>query len=323
MNRRGLTLIELVVVLTILAVLSVTVLSATSGLADDARFDASRRTLEGLRGAVLGSSPSDRGGVDGFRGFVADMGRLPRVGTDLEPRELLVAPAAPRFGPATPEGDGDLVLSCGWRGPYLRLPIGAGEIRDGWGRPFRLLDEDGLEVDAQGDSIGSIVCLGSDDLAGGSGYAIDLADCVFRGEGDDRAHGSLVAHVLAPATTDAVLVRVYGPSDGRAVTLGQEAWDPGAPSPSEGLRSVRTHSDEAGRRIVTATFPDLPIGPKLVRAYLVPPTGNPDAIEWTCDLGQASTDPCGTARGHSLARRVDLGAGGAVVELSLSTDESR
>ena len=34
--------------------------------------------------------------------------------------------------------DTDVVVPCGWRGPYLRLALGQTSIRDGWGNPLNL-----------------------------------------------------------------------------------------------------------------------------------------------------------------------------------------
>jgi hypothetical protein len=41
-----------------------------------------------------------------------------------------------RSGPLSPVDYSDVRLACGWRGPYLQLPVGARDIRDGWGRAF-------------------------------------------------------------------------------------------------------------------------------------------------------------------------------------------
>ena len=162
-NQSGLTLLELLVVLSILAVLSTVALTSSSGIADQARYEATQRTLENIRDAVLG--PANLRNTDGtllYTGFVADTGRLPRAvaevvagGTVLTLAELVEQPAgmaAYQVLPAitmycTPPAEADaenpvdpddllpdtVRLGVGWRGPYLRLTPGNLLPRDGWG----------------------------------------------------------------------------------------------------------------------------------------------------------------------------------------------
>ncbi|MDB6138496.1 MAG: prepilin-type cleavage/methylation protein [Verrucomicrobiaceae bacterium] len=154
----GFTLLELVLVLAILATVTALATRELSHVEDQRRFDISQRTLADIEAAVLGS-PDDRA-ADGSRtvsGFVADMGRLPVVvqmpgSTDLTLAELWMPPVPVVAGRnplysvrqasvdnGVPEADVDaqVFVAGGWRGPFLRLPIGAGGVlRDGWGNPF-------------------------------------------------------------------------------------------------------------------------------------------------------------------------------------------
>ncbi len=162
-HQSGLTLLELLVVLSILAVLSTVALTSSSGLADQARYEATQRTLENIRDAIIG--PANLRDTDGtllYTGFVADTGRLPRAvaevvdgGTVLTLAELVEQPAgmaayqvlpaitsnctpsteADAADPVPPAGvSADTVrLGVGWRGPYLRLTPGNLLPRDGWG----------------------------------------------------------------------------------------------------------------------------------------------------------------------------------------------
>ncbi|MFZ2279781.1 MAG: prepilin-type N-terminal cleavage/methylation domain-containing protein [Prosthecobacter sp.] len=163
LHQSGLTLLELLVVLTILVVLSTVAITSTSGVADQARYEATQRTLENIRDAVIG--PANLRDTDGtllYTGFVADTGRLPKAvaevvdgGTVLTLAELVQQPAgmaAYQVLPAitsncTPADEADaedpmppakvsadtIRLGVGWRGPYLRLPPGNFLPRDGWG----------------------------------------------------------------------------------------------------------------------------------------------------------------------------------------------
>lgn len=162
-HASGLTLLELLVVLSILAVLSTVALTSSSGIADQARYEATQRTLENIREAVLG--PANLRDTDGtllYTGFVADTGRLPRAvaeivdgGTVLTLAELFEQPAgmaAYQVLPAirmycTPSTEADaedpvppdevsedtVRLGVGWRGPYMRLAPGNFLPQDGWG----------------------------------------------------------------------------------------------------------------------------------------------------------------------------------------------
>lgn len=157
-RRPGLTLVELLVVLAILAVMTTVAMTLTDSLVDQGRFDATRRTIENLQAGVMGSAGTLDDG-DGA-GFVADMGRVPlAVGADpaTQLKELWEAPTDPAllYGLRMAAGDADVKLFAGWRGPYLRLaPVASGpaELRDGWGNRFTLLRPD-LTPATSGDPI--------------------------------------------------------------------------------------------------------------------------------------------------------------------------
>ena len=149
--RAAFTLLELVVVLAILAVVTTLAIRSLDGLEDQSRYEKNVRGFEELSAAVLGS-PDDRA-ADGTRtvsGFVADMGRLPKAVADengnLTLAELWEKPqGVDKFdvrqaiaNNCTPSNlaDEEVVVPGGWRGPYLRLPIGATAWLDGWGNPM-------------------------------------------------------------------------------------------------------------------------------------------------------------------------------------------
>jgi len=201
-HASGLTLLELLVVLSILAVLSTVALTSSSGIADQARYEATQRTLENIREAVLGpANLRDTDGTQLYTGFVADTGRLPRAvaepvdgGTVLTLQELWIQPAtlvdydvrqalaanivvdAPSS--AAEEADATVYLGTGWRGPYLNLKPGTARIVDGWGSeiatpvgivtgyPNNLLLNSGVPVNV-GDQINEVLSLGRDSAIGG------------------------------------------------------------------------------------------------------------------------------------------------------------
>lgn len=140
MTRRGLTLLELLVVVALLAVTAGMVVSATDTLDRRRRHEDSLRALAAVRQAILGSAPA--AGMPAG-GFLADMGWPPVDGADLWDA-LRFPPNAGRDA-ADPRNvrrlyDATWQSYRGWAGPYLTLPSAAPDgtraVLDGWGRPL-------------------------------------------------------------------------------------------------------------------------------------------------------------------------------------------
>lgn len=262
-HRRGLTLIELLVVLAILATLTVVAVTSTTGLLDQGRYEATQRTLENVRSAVLGRQPGVGEDPTGIPpGFVADVGRLPLATMDLDLSELIENPnGLPAFGIQPPPGDPTVEVLAGWRGPYLQLPVGTNEVTDGYGRTPGFFQVDGTAVTDAAHTIAVVQTLGAD-------AAVDTVSDPAEYEADrelvfERTTAPIVAALhqgqvtidvtTSSAATGTLVVRVYGPRDGAAVTLAEETVDPITPD-----------------TIYSVTFTGaLPIGPKVVRAYEV------------------------------------------------------
>jgi len=124
------------IVLTILAVLTTLAITLADGTIDQARFDATRRQLQTIQDAILGPA-----GQPDSASFVADVGRLPLVGANPDdPLPELTSPMLPAgmlaFAARNATEDTDVVLYCGWRGPYASFPVGPTGLRDGWGQQF-------------------------------------------------------------------------------------------------------------------------------------------------------------------------------------------
>lgn len=264
---RGLTLVELVVVLVILAALAATAISSTEGLVEESRREESERELANVEDALLGAfdqqGPAARPTI---AGFVSDVGRLPKAPVDLAaPRlsELWLPPAgvAP-FAIQSPTGDPELRLPGGWRGPYLRLGVGATELRDGWARTYVVERADGTAAQP-GEELAAVRSFGADGIAGGVDYDLDLAAVIHRTVApvqNARHLGAIPVRVRTTASSGFVVVRVYGPIDGT-------------------VRTLRQHVVAATGADATALFADLPVGARVVRAYATndDPTPTPDA----------------------------------------------
>ncbi|MDR1491407.1 MAG: type II secretion system GspH family protein [Planctomycetaceae bacterium] len=138
-KQKGMTLIELVIVLGILAALAGSVLTMTASLNDRARYETTRRRLDEIGIAIVGSPTEPEASR-----FLNDMGRLPiqKVGDGKALSELwecnrkypgvvsmdynIGTVANPIWRPIT--------LNAGWRGPYIHI---AGEkFYDGFGWEF-------------------------------------------------------------------------------------------------------------------------------------------------------------------------------------------
>jgi len=130
-QRRGLTLMELLVVLSILAITTTVAVQLTDGVIAQGRFDATRRILGDVRNAIAGI-PAATASEASLGGYVADMGGYP-----LSLGDLVSAPRTYASYSIDTEGDGavDGTLPGGWRGPYLRVG-GDLLVRDAWGNPL-------------------------------------------------------------------------------------------------------------------------------------------------------------------------------------------
>jgi prepilin-type N-terminal cleavage/methylation domain-containing protein len=175
MRRSGMTLVELVVVLVILAVLTTIAVSMTDGVLDQSRFDATRTTLDNIQTAIVGPTTAR----DSTASFVSDMGGPPAGLGD-----LLTSTATPftvvqqslnkissipaltaSVGSDLSNSPGTIYLGSGWRGPYLTVPSGAltttggttTTVNDSWGQPFIFSSNLNKATTPTADATGSIV----------------------------------------------------------------------------------------------------------------------------------------------------------------------
>ena len=164
----GLTLLELVVALGILAVLSTIAVGSLDPLADQARYEATLRLLDDLHEATFGRwGTRQNNGQPIISGYLADTGSLPSdLDSLLNMPVGLVAYSNQSFD-SDRDGTDDVTLASGWRGPYFQLGVGQTDIVDGWGHS-PLVDPDGGDFD--------FTSLGSDDdsIAPEDGYREDI-----------------------------------------------------------------------------------------------------------------------------------------------------
>lgn len=293
----GFTLLELVVVLSILAVVTAVATRTLSHMEDQRRFEAAQRGLDELDVAIVGSV--DERAADGTRiasGFVADMGRLPRtVASGPQPEltlaELWINPgvafdaraATLANGVSNDDQDLQVLVPGGWRGPYLRLPIGAANLLDGWGNGYssptetpsdpdialtsgyaRLRTAADAPITADGQEIGLIRHLGANGRFEPSDEAYDRDEAIAFLSDRVRASVKGSVEVLdddSPAVadpSDTVTIKVFTPDAADASKIAVYKV------------SVPFNANPVNYEISAATVPAaaaLTIGPRVVRAY--------------------------------------------------------
>ncbi len=144
-KRAGLTLAELLVVLTILAITATVAVIMTEGVVEQARFDSTKKGLEEIRNAIVGPADSSEP-----QGFVADVGRPPVNLNELLTLPSGVIPHSVQSFDSDGDGLQDIFLASGWNGPYLRLGVNQTSFLDGWGRPFLFTPGPPLMIRSQG-----------------------------------------------------------------------------------------------------------------------------------------------------------------------------
>lgn len=158
MNRAGFTLLEMVVVLGLIALLTHLAVREAGQWRTARLHEAANQGLMAIRRAVLGEEePTHTATRAYFSGFLADLGRLPRAVTNRQGQLTLAelwtppdatyavraASAVNMVSNQLAEADEEVLLGGGWRGPYLRLPVGKDVLSDAWGNPYETPDSAG------------------------------------------------------------------------------------------------------------------------------------------------------------------------------------
>ena len=164
----GFSLLELVIVLSILTILAGTLLVSLDDSSEEARSTLIQQQHAAIRSAILGSHSVSPRGVVSTNGYISDTGERPTTIAS-----LLVNPNASgwRKGGDEVADDGwsssfnglasrsDILLKHGWRGPYLDSDYAEDEddssaiLYDAWGNDWDANYDDGTGVDSVTDGI--------------------------------------------------------------------------------------------------------------------------------------------------------------------------
>lgn len=294
-RRSGLTLVELMVVLLILAVTLLIAIEATDNIVDQARFEANQRGLEHLQNAVLG--PLHQTDADGSRavsGFVADTGRLPLAwGTDRATQlaELWSNPRGlPAYGLAVAASDPDVKLLVGWRGPYLRLPpqpLGPQRLLDGWGNPYLLLQADGITPVGADQPVVQIASAGGPTAP--YNVPLTLTTPFVPANWTGTITGAVVDSDPSTPATAEVIVKLFQP----------DVTQPG------GMRELSATATAANGYTFTfpalvGAVPNVTLGPKVLRAYHTYVDGGSQTVTVKSALLHLRVPPGGLTRNLTL-----------------------
>jgi prepilin-type N-terminal cleavage/methylation domain-containing protein len=253
-RRHGFTMLEMIVVLAILAVLTGIAVRSLEPMNQQARVDATQKTLEEIRTSIVGTQSLSGDVTTSTASFVADVGRLPN---SLE--ELFVnVNGLPGYQAGGLTGDdADVALPRGWRGPYMRLPIGATTLRDAWGNPFA------FELSSGGLTIAS---LGSDfTLGGNDAYKQDRGFTLPSAGSVDSFYGESLGGQIYESVNGAWVAPT--PGEGETVTVDVTFFAPDATIPPDAdavSQTIQTLTAPANRYCFTRPS----IGPRVVKATL-------------------------------------------------------
>ncbi|MEM9282046.1 MAG: type II secretion system protein [Verrucomicrobiota bacterium] len=287
----GLTLVELLIVLSIIAVVSTAALRSVVGTFEQQNYDSNVSQLEEIELAVLGD--------DDTAGFVGDIGRLPIArGADattqlseLWNQNVAVAANISLFAINVAPADEEVRLGTGWRGPYLNVGINRNDLTDGFANSFLMYESDGSLV-ADTETVSIIQSFGAN---GNSQVAPDGSDASYDEDFEvifdadaaianvaDAATNTWQSQINVNVNADSgtitggsVILRVYGPDgSGGLTTIEQESRDAtGTASLSFVLDGVSDPDNDPD----TNTGDGLSFGSRVIRAYKLSVTkGDPN-----------------------------------------------
>lgn len=125
-NRRGFTLVELVIVIIIVGFLAVVAVPKFFGFTDQAKEAVTKQKLSSIRLAIIGNPDVRSASTSIDRGYIADVGHIPPNLNSLVDQSY--DPSAATWNKFN---------QIGWNGPYINDVVDGDFINDGWERAFQ------------------------------------------------------------------------------------------------------------------------------------------------------------------------------------------
>ncbi len=158
-SQGGFTIMEVLMVVTIIGVLTVVSLGPIGDSIDQSRFDATVAEMKMIRDAILGDTSVTHRGQRTQFGFLGDIGAIPTAAQG-------IAALTTNPGLVAWTLDQTVRFGRGWNGPYLTSSnAGANFGLDGWGRAY---------IYNPAASPPNITSYGADGVAGGTGLNTDI-----------------------------------------------------------------------------------------------------------------------------------------------------
>ena len=215
-NNKGFTLLELLMVVTILSAVAWMSLGVVNNNMDQVRFDDTRNRLESIRRAIIGETSRTINGQPEIRGYVADMGNLPSNLQALLQKDYCEGYPAEDLNTCAGAGgiwiiqgeycsnhssvtkstctsageewiekysyDEEYGLWTGWNGPYLKAKelSGYAKFRDGWGNKNTTAPTNDFGWNVTSSNDFTIQSYGKEGDSSGSGdYEVDYPPSAF------------------------------------------------------------------------------------------------------------------------------------------------
>ena len=209
LDQGGFTLLELLLVVTILSAVAWMSLGVVNNNSDQVRFEDTRNRLQAIRRAIIGDTSRTLNGQPVISGYVADMGQVPQYLQALMVEDYCAGFPEINDGGAcmtaggiwqdqqTHDYNSTYNLWSGWNGPYLSATemTGHNRFQDGWGNRDDATNNFGWNyvVDATGNLI--IQSYGVDGAAGGASlYEVEYPPATAIPNIDDEEYRVLVTN---------------------------------------------------------------------------------------------------------------------------------
>jgi len=165
MNRKGFTLVEVIVILVVLSILAAIAVPVALKIFERTADDATREEMANLKKAIIGDPQKLQSSFRSDFGFIGDIGCLP---TDLRRVYTNDSPPLPSSLPAPYVFDSTKQAGAGWNGPYITGAAQGDELdeftKDQWGNNYTYTATGACPLTATLTSSGASTSLTSDDI---------------------------------------------------------------------------------------------------------------------------------------------------------------